>query len=79
MYFDNEKNMSVPDGGFKTPETRLVFEDGKYEVISHRGVIIAKRYGETWRDFTGDKLIGCMVNRIEELEHLLRGGNVFRQ
>ena len=46
----------------------LSFEDGKYVVVSEGGNCYATRYGEKWRDMTGDKLIGCMVSRIEELQ-----------
>jgi hypothetical protein len=48
--------------------TRIELEDGKYTVVGDRGLLAALRYGETWRDLTGDKLIGAMVSRIETLE-----------
>lgn len=49
----------------------LNLEDGKYTVISHRGIIKAERYREPWRDLTGDKLIGALVCEVERLQHEL--------
>lgn len=53
--------------------TRIELEDGKYTVLYDLGECKALRYGEPWRDLTGDKLIGCMLERIEELEARLGG------
>lgn len=47
---------------------RVTLEDGKYTVLYGAGVCKALRYGEEWRDLTGDKLIGCMVDRILDQE-----------
>jgi hypothetical protein len=48
------------------------FENGKYVVEDHDdGSVLAKRYGEPWKDFTGDKLFYLMLARIEELEQEL--------
>jgi len=33
----------------------------------------AFRYGEPWRDLTGDNLIGALIDKIEELESKLKG------
>ena len=33
----------------------------------------AKRYGEDWRDLSGDKLVLAMARKIQELEKELRG------
>jgi translation initiation factor 2B subunit (eIF-2B alpha/beta/delta family) len=49
------------------PYTRH-FEDGKYTVINNNGVLKALRYGEEWRDLTGDNLIGAMLSEIERLD-----------
>jgi hypothetical protein len=40
------------------------FENGKYKIEGTKVL----RHGEPWRDITGDKFIGCMISRIEELE-----------
>ena len=43
--------------------------DGKYEVLHENGAgLRALRYGEPWRDLTGDGLVLALVQRIEELE-----------
>jgi len=50
-------------------EQKIVFWNGKYEIIitkdSH---MYAKRYGEMWRDLTGDNLILALIDRIAALE-----------
>ena len=46
-------------------EIRL--ENGKYTLISDRGILKALRYGEPWRDLTGDKMISSMFSEIESL------------
>lgn len=47
----------------------VTLEDGKYK-LEHDGTgyLRALRYGEPWRDLTGDKLMLALVQRIEELE-----------
>lgn len=47
---------------------KVSLEGGKYEVTYDLGIIRATRHGEPWRDLTGDKLVGALVDRIEELE-----------
>ncbi len=49
---------------------KIVLEDGKYTLIHHKkhGGITVLRYGETWRNETGDKLILSMFQKIRELE-----------
>lgn len=39
------------------------YEDGKYTVIfdEQSGALKALRYGDEWRDLSGDKLIYCML------------------
>lgn len=50
-------------------ETRIELEGGKYTVLHKCGLNFrALRYGEEWRDLTGDGLILALVQRIEELE-----------
>lgn len=51
----------------------IKLEHGKYRVIfdSYSG-FRALRYGEPWRDLTGDNLIMTMAFRIEELENKLK-------
>jgi len=43
-------------------------EDGKYTVILSPGKTEILRYGEPWRDATGDKFIYLMAARVVELE-----------
>ena len=47
--------------------TEIQIEDGKYTLVSDRGILKALRYGEPWRDLTGDKMIGVMFSEIERL------------
>ena len=47
----------------------ITLEQGKYiiEYIDDVG-LQARRYGEPWRDLTGDKLVLALVQRVEALE-----------
>ena len=51
-------------------------DDGKYEVIFDqngcRSDFYALRYGESWRDLTGDNLVLAMFYRIQNLEEQLQ-------
>lgn len=42
--------------------------EGKYTYRYKDGFQTVDRYGENWRDITGDKFIYCMAARIKELE-----------
>lgn len=53
-----------------TSETRIELEDGKYTYVQNGGEQYALRYGEPWRDLTGDKFTYCLAARIVELEEL---------
>lgn len=44
---------------------------GKYTYIFDNGAQKALRYGEDWRDLTGDNLVYAMACRIEELDEQL--------
>jgi hypothetical protein len=47
---------------------RVTVYDGKYTVIQdERGGLRALRYGEEWRDCTGDGLILALAQEVEEL------------
>lgn len=47
-------------------ETRIDLDSGKYTVIHHNGTNFrALRYGEDWRDLTGDGLVLAMAQEIE--------------
>jgi len=49
-------------------ETRIEIEDGKYAVVHDNGADLrALRYGEPWRDLTGDGLVLAMAQEIEAL------------
>lgn len=47
---------------------KISLADGKYMVQHENGVLTATRYGEPWRDMTGDNLIFYLVMRVLELE-----------
>ena len=49
----------------------LELDDGKYTVIREGGSCIVLRYGEPWRDVTGDKCFNSLVTRIEDLQEQL--------
>lgn len=52
--------------------TRIDLLGGKYTVQHDNGVNFkALRYGEEWRDLTGDGLVLALVQRIRELEECL--------
>jgi len=56
--------------------TRITLEGGKYTYIQEDGRgSRALRYGEEWRDLTGDKFVGAMAAKIEELEEKLAKGD----
>lgn len=56
-------------------ETRIELNDGKYTYVADgKGRQKALRYGEEWRDLTGDNLIYWMACKIEELEEKLKEG-----
>ena len=43
-------------------------ENGKYTFLNNSGVVSIKRYGEAWRDESGDKALLCLLQHVEELE-----------
>lgn len=47
---------------------KITLYDGKYEYVSENGKQVAYRYGEIWRDLTGDNLAYAMACKIEQLE-----------
>lgn len=48
--------------------TRIELDDGKYTVVHDSGTgLHALRYGEHWRDMTGDGLVLAMAQEIEDL------------
>lgn len=52
----------------------MKFDNGKYEIKRNTdGNLICLRYGEPWRDLTGDNLIYYMQARITELEWQIKG------
>jgi hypothetical protein len=43
--------------------------DGKYTIIQHKdGSVEALRYGEKWRDCTGDKLILTLAQDLQAMK-----------
>jgi len=53
---------------------RVVVGDGKYtiELTPSPHKFKALRYGEEWRDLTGDGMVLAMFHRIQELEEELK-------
>lgn len=52
--------------------TTLSLADGKYTLIEHLdGRLEALRYGEPWRDLTGDKLILVLAQEVVTLRDAL--------
>lgn len=48
---------------------RHEFADGKYTVIFEpNGRLYALRNGEPWQDFSGNKLLYCMLQEIDDLK-----------
>ena len=46
---------------------RIATGDGKYEVVQEAGgALYANRYGERWRELTGDGLVLALACEIEE-------------
>lgn len=53
--------------------TRVDVGDGKYAVVLHdNGAMEALRYGEPWRDLTGDKLVYCLASELQEARDALK-------
>jgi len=42
-------------------------EEGKYIIECDGGSVKALRYGEPWRDLTGDKLIGALLDELDRI------------
>lgn len=52
--------------------TTIELDNGKYTVVHEAGVNLhALRYGEPWRDLTGDGLVLAMAQEIESLREQL--------
>lgn len=47
---------------------RNELDNGKYTYIYQNGVQKALRYGEQWRDLTGDNFVFHMAHEIDELQ-----------
>ena len=49
------------------------FENGKYTYVRHcDGSASALRYGEHWRDLTGDKFVGALVDELQSVRDTSR-------
>ncbi len=51
--------------------TQIEIADGKYTLTLDQGRLTALRYGEKWRDLTGDNLVYWMMCEIQELRDQL--------
>ena len=53
----------------------IILDSGKYEVVldqtDGKFNFYALRYGEKWRNLTGDNLVLAMFNKIQDLEDIL--------
>lgn len=49
---------------------RLDLADGKYTYIFEDGKQYALRYGEPWRDLTGDKFVYCLASEASAAQEL---------
>lgn len=47
---------------------RLELEGGKYTYVEENGAARVDRYNEPWRDATGDKFVGALVDEIRKLQ-----------
>lgn len=65
-----EYHLRAPDPSF---DIDIELCDGKYHVLAGPNMtnLRALRYGEKWRDLTGDKFVLALCHRIRELEHKL--------
>ena len=50
---------------------RIDLDDGKYTYVMDNGKQYALRYGELWKDLSGDKFVYAMACKIEDLESQL--------
>ena len=52
---------------------KTVLADGKYTVIfeEETGAMRAERYGQPWRDLTGDGMVLAMLQKIDELHNII--------
>ena len=48
-------------------ELRMDFDDRKYSVVADEDGMRALRYGDPWRDLTGDKMIFSMLYEANQL------------
>ncbi len=46
------------------------FDNGKYTVINNNGLLSALRYGEPWRELTGDNLVAAMLHEVDHLHEV---------
>ena len=53
-------------------EIRIDLDDGKYTYLLDEQGQRVLRYGEPWRDITGDKFILLMAMEIDELRKKLK-------
>jgi hypothetical protein len=63
---------SLNDADEAAPTDLLVeVADGKYTVKTTRRGLVALRYGESWRDCTGDNLIYSLAAEVDRLRSLM--------
>ncbi len=52
----------------------ISLDNGKYRIVMYpSGKFEALRYGESWRNLTGDNLVYFLAKKIQELEAKLIG------
>jgi hypothetical protein len=55
---------------------KYITQDNKYSLIFYKsGKFEALRYGQPWRDLTGDGLVLALVSELIELKHKQEANN----
>lgn len=55
---------------------KVELDSGKYTYIFDNGKQSALRYGEQWRDLSGDKFIYCLASEVDKQKEL---ANIYKQ
>ncbi|BAV80881.1 hypothetical protein [Vibrio phage RYC] len=47
--------------------SKISLENGKYVINNNNGIVTVRRFGEEWRDLTGDSLFLSLIQEVERL------------
>ena len=73
MENDNNKQEAVGNVSELSDLLAVSVYGGKYKVVQdHKGRVSALRYGEVWRDCTGDGLILALAQEVDKLKALVK-------